>query len=132
MAFHKSEMARRALRAEKYSSFTDSQIVVGEYATRANEPTAEDYNHSSGGGDGSETVNTCRPKSPVSSDFPSLRNRLDTLQMSTVDDPDDMRPSNDLKNVRNVTRTKNRQPKIVITAEAVVMVVRRSKIELRR
>jgi hypothetical protein len=73
--------------------------------TKANEPTAEDCNHISGGGDGGETVNICRLKSPVSSDFPSLRSRLDTLKMSTVDDPDDMRLSNDLKNVRNVTRT---------------------------
>jgi hypothetical protein len=105
MTFHKSDMARQKLMAERYSSFTGSQIVVGEYVTKANEPTAEDCNHSSGGGDGGETVNTCRPKSPISSDFPSLRSRLNTLQMSTVNDPDDIRLSNDLRNVRNVTRT---------------------------
>jgi hypothetical protein len=46
--------------------------------------------------------NTCRPKSPIYSDFPSLKSRLEVLQMSTVNDSDDVRLAKDLKNLRNV------------------------------
>jgi hypothetical protein len=46
--------------------------------------------------------NTCRSKSPTSSDFPSLKSRLKVLKMSTVNDSDDVHLAKDLKNLRNV------------------------------
>jgi hypothetical protein len=46
--------------------------------------------------------NTCRPKSPMSSDFPSLKSRLKVLQMSTVNDLADVRLAKDLKNLKDV------------------------------